>query len=682
LNMRLFGKATQARRLAIEHLEARQVLSVSIQVDFSFDTSGFFDTTLKRDVAQRAADAVASRLEDVLTALQPSGDNRWTARFAHPATGADQSIENLGIPTDTMVVFVGGREMLELATGGPGGWDASGDVGWLDTVAARGQLGALSPIPTDFGPWGGSVSFDLTLPDGATWHFGAPGDALAPSEYDFYSVAVHEFVHVLGFGTAPSWDVLIAAQSFIGAHSTDEHDAGGSVPLESDLSHWLDGTTDQNVETAMDPTLSIGAAKGLTPLDFAALQDVGWIIRRESQGDEPHGPGIFDPIGGRFHLRDENSSGSGDLSFDFGPPGGGWTPIGGDWNGDDGDSIGLFDPVEGRFYLRNTNTTGFADVVFDYGPDGSGWLPIVGDWNGDGSQSVGLYDPESGAVHIRDTNSTGVADEVFHYGPPGAGWIPIVCDWDGDGIETVGLYDPANGLFYLRNSNSTGVADVVLQFGPGGPGWVPICGDWDGVGGGSIGLYFRQTSEYFLRNQNTTGFADLAFTYGEGGWSPLTGHWAGMPVALRLDGPAASAGGTSPVADPGILTAGLSAALDWWQSAGLDPATASSLQLVQLEWADLPANTLALLDGATIRVDVDAAGYGWSLEDSFVAAGQVDLATVLAHEVGHRLGLDHLGASLDSFDLMNASLPTGTRRLPTKELIDRVMAEHGLGGLL
>src|SRR5262249_20413549 len=117
---------------------------------------------------------------------------------------------------------------------------------------------------------------------------------------------------------------------------------------------------------------------------------------------------------------------------------------------------GLYVPSSGRFFLRNSNTSGVADITFDYGPGGLGWLPLVGDWNGDGTDSVGLYAPASSTFFLRNSNTGGVADVTFGFGAGGAGWIPITGDWDGDGVTTVGLYVPSSGTFFLRNSNTSG----------------------------------------------------------------------------------------------------------------------------------------------------------------------------------------------------------------------------------
>ena len=71
-----------------------------------------------------------------------------------------------------------------------------------------------------------------------------------PSMTDFYSVAVHELAHLLGFGTADSWDALVnnTTDTFLGPKSMTLN-GGVAVPLDFDLSHWADGTTSNVLRT-------------------------------------------------------------------------------------------------------------------------------------------------------------------------------------------------------------------------------------------------------------------------------------------------------------------------------------------------------------------------------------------------------------------------------------------------
>jgi ribosomal protein S16 len=144
------------------------------------------------------------------------------------------------------------------------------------------------------------------------------------------------------------------------------------------------------------------------------------------------------------------------------------------------DTVGLYNPTNSVFYLRNSNSAGFANKTFQYGPANFGWTPIAGDWDGDGIDTIGLYNPSTSVYYLRNNNSAGFANKTFQYGPADFGWTPIAGDWDGDGIDTIGLYNPSTSVYYLRNNNSAGFANETFQYGSTNCGWTPIVGDWNG----------------------------------------------------------------------------------------------------------------------------------------------------------------------------------------------------------
>jgi hypothetical protein len=131
-----------------------------------------------------------------------------------------------------------------------------------------------------FASWGGSVAFDSAT----TWHFNH-NVAPAAGTTDFYSVALHEIAHALGFGGSEEWTNLVTGTNFTGAAARAEN-GGADVPLASadDLAHWPEGrssvvlgtSTAQNV--AMDPSLAPTTRLLLTDLDAAALEDIGWTL--------------------------------------------------------------------------------------------------------------------------------------------------------------------------------------------------------------------------------------------------------------------------------------------------------------------------------------------------------------------------------------------------------------------
>ena len=76
------------------------------------------------------------------------------------------------------------------------------------------------------------------------------------------------------------------------------------------------------------------------------------------------------------------------------------------------------------------------------------------------------------------------------------------------------------------------------------------------------------------------------------------------------------------------------AAIESWQDHGMDTHRLDSINVYV---ANLPNTYLGVASAESIWIDVDAAGYGWSLNGS----GGMDLLWAVTHEFGHVLGFDH-----------------------------------------
>ncbi|RME33207.1 MAG: peptidase M10A and M12B matrixin and adamalysin [Gammaproteobacteria bacterium] len=252
-------RAIAAAILLLTSLEAPALI---IRFDYGHDSAGFF-TSERRNTLEQAGDWIGSHLADTLDAATYT-----TIQYEDPEnpSGPALSSSPFTIPAGELRVFVGSalHSGSVLATGGPGTGLA------LPPEVFRGQPGVASG--TDFAPWGGVISFDRD----SSWYFDQDTTTDEPfSGFDFYSVALHELGHVIGFGTAPSWNKKVSGGSFIGAAATALY--GGPVPLAGG-SHWQDGLASNGLETAMDPTIAAGVRKRFTPLDLAGLQDIGWEV--------------------------------------------------------------------------------------------------------------------------------------------------------------------------------------------------------------------------------------------------------------------------------------------------------------------------------------------------------------------------------------------------------------------
>lgn len=294
--------------------------AIDIELDYSLDgPTPFFSSAARRTAMEAAASYFEGILGDDLDAIVPGPSgfgfpNTWSAVIDHPGTGGTEIVEDLIVPENTIRVYVGGRELGgALGIGGPGGFTGSGTAEWLQRLRGRGEPNASGAGATDFGLWGGSLTFDIST----NWHFGV--DTLPPSgRNDFLSVALHELGHLLGLGTASSWDTWVSGDRFTGPAATSSF--GSDVPLDGDVSHWREGVTSEVAgvaqESAMDPTLLVGTRKRFTALDVAALEDIGWEIVTPTIPCDLNADTALDAGDAAIMFGNWGGSGSGDCNGD------------------------------------------------------------------------------------------------------------------------------------------------------------------------------------------------------------------------------------------------------------------------------------------------------------------------------------------------------------------------------
>ena len=261
-----------------ERLEERIPLSLNIEFDDSYDSLGFFaENPAARTVLEEAAEIIGGQINDSLAAIapDPAAGDTWTASFLDPTTGLERTVNNLSIPADTILIFVGGfaGQGSLGGQGGFGGYTVDGSPDWVDTVQTRGANSVI-------GIWGGAIRFN----EDVDWSFAGTSGPPAANQVDFLTMAEHEIGRVLGLGTSPGWQAWVdgANDTFTGPHA--EATYGGPVPLNpagqfGDPADglWAATVTSYGQAPTMDVTpLDPGVRRLFTSLDWAALDDIGW----------------------------------------------------------------------------------------------------------------------------------------------------------------------------------------------------------------------------------------------------------------------------------------------------------------------------------------------------------------------------------------------------------------------
>jgi hypothetical protein len=296
----------------------------------------------------------------------------------------------------------------------------------------------------------------------------------------------------------------------------------------------------------------------------------------------------------------------------------------------------------------DVDNDGYADIVTGAGAGGGPHVKVISGQTGAEIRSFFAYDPAfAGGVTVAsgDVNDNGYADIITGAGAGGGPHVRVISGLNGGELLSFFAYDPAfNGGVYVASSDvdGNGVADIVTGAGAGGG---PHVRAFNGSG--------VELASYFA--------FDPTFT---GGVKPSSTPVDGSP--LRVAG-GVGAGSTFTI-DVGSASRASRVAVGFWSAAGLNGAGLQTLSNVTIRVADLSGDLLGLASGSTITLDVDAAGHGWSSIDLGLAGG-VDLLTVLAHELGHVLGLEDLPGT--GSDLMNGSLEPGVAKTDLAAAVER-----------
>jgi hypothetical protein len=298
---------------------ARPACGFTVQVDYTYDNTNFFGAGNPQGAAagvqaKAALEAAASYYSSIITdsfsaITTPApfhstfpGSNgtvtwTWDETFSNPTTGTATDVSNVNLPANRYVIYAGASNLsgstLGIGAAGGFGWASNitgsnsftnADINQINSTTASFQSAVETRGQSSgFSRWGGTVSFDNV---GQVWDFDYTSPPVS-GQNDFYSVALHELTHALGFGEsgtgATVWQSLISGNTFVGSNAEAQH-SFTPVPLSADLAHWAQGTTsvvygsNTAQETLMDPAITVGTRKKLTALDAAGLKDIGWSL--------------------------------------------------------------------------------------------------------------------------------------------------------------------------------------------------------------------------------------------------------------------------------------------------------------------------------------------------------------------------------------------------------------------
>ncbi len=243
--------------------------SFNIQLDYRYDSKQRFSDPALRAALEAAAAQWAQIIAEDFADI-PAGTEilmRDPQKPSEPAT-----VWPIDVPIDDLLVFVGFADI-----DGPGGLLAlSFPPAAIASVSDELLAAQLDERyhGADFEPWVGWISFD----ESAEWFVGhSPEDQIGAAQFDFYTVAMHEFGHLLGVGTCDRYAALINADdAFVGALAVAQH--GGPLPLTKDHGHIHPSVLVDGKRPLLDPSEAPGQRFAITRVDRAMVADLGFAI--------------------------------------------------------------------------------------------------------------------------------------------------------------------------------------------------------------------------------------------------------------------------------------------------------------------------------------------------------------------------------------------------------------------
>ena len=327
----------------------------------------------------------------------------------------------------------------------------------------------------------------------------------------------------------------------------------------------------------------------------------------------------------------------------------------------------------------NPQVDGFPDLITAAGPGGGPHVKVFSGFDGVEFVSFFAYAPNfTGGVYVSSGDFTGDGRAEILTGPGfgGGPHVRVIDPLFGVSLRDFFAFEPGfiGGVrvasAYL---DADFIADIIVARGPG---FVLSPIDVIATSGATGGVLYQGPA-----------FVPRFF----GGSFPSSGKLQlFLGEALHVEGQGLPDGAVTQITtdDASLL---VEAALGRLEQAGISATLLDELASLEIQVADLSGDVVGLSTPGVIILDDDAAGFGWYVDatpyddEEYGADGRaidpeaqdrVDLFTVLLHEFGHQLGLDH--AATDPEHFMAATLNVGERRLPNPSAIDVLFAGDSL----
>jgi hypothetical protein len=275
---------------------------------------------------------------------------------------------------------------------------------------------------------------------------------------------------------------------------------------------------------------------------------------------------------------------------------------------------------------------------------------------------------------LTETGVSGTGKPTTNFGD---GWYAL-------GIDTTGGSGPVFWEPFFRLFGSS-------------TGDTTVTGPYTTAGTDAYAVYHAEGQLGTLLNADIDGSGavnskDLTYTVAAKGDSVGAGLQGSYPAFQLFAGSAAPAPVSATLITQSEVQALLPAAIVAWQAAGLDAADVRKLESVPVEVTNLGTTILGLEADGVITINQTAAGVNWYVNagsgsnqafglaapggeslagQSSPAANDVDLLTVLEHELGHVIGL---ADNAEAGDLMDITLGSGERREPTSADVAAVVS--------